>query len=53
MGIGAFASRTFMRDLGGDVEVDSQPGEGTRFRLHFPDAVWVDRDAATTTEEQV
>lgn len=53
MGIGAFEARTFMRDLGGDVEVDSRPGEGTRFRLHFPDAVWIDRDAATTTEEQV
>ncbi len=53
MGIGAFEARTFMRDLGGDVEVDSRPGEGTRFRLRFPAAVRVERGAAAGTEERV
>jgi len=52
MGIGAFEARTFMRDLGGDAEVDSRPGEGTRFRLRFPAAIRVERGPAAATEEQ-
>jgi putative PEP-CTERM system histidine kinase len=36
MGIGAYEIREFMKGLGGDVTVDSQPGAGTRFRLAFP-----------------
>lgn len=52
MGIGAFEARTFMRDLGGDAEVDSQPGEGTRFRLRFPAAIRVERGSVAATEEQ-
>jgi putative PEP-CTERM system histidine kinase len=36
MGIGAYQAREFARSLGGDVEVDSQPGAGTRFSLILP-----------------
>ncbi|HYW76318.1 MAG TPA: XrtA/PEP-CTERM system histidine kinase PrsK [Gammaproteobacteria bacterium] len=38
MGIGAYQAREFARGAGGDVEVDSEPGRGTRFRLWFPAA---------------
>jgi len=36
MGIGAHEAREFARAAGGDVEVDSRPGRGTRFSLRFP-----------------
>ena len=37
MGIGAFQIREYMRSLGGDVEVQSAPGKGTRLSLVFAD----------------
>jgi signal transduction histidine kinase len=41
MGIGAFESREYIQELGGQLEVSSQPGQGTVFRivlrLHRPD----------------
>ncbi|MEZ5498995.1 MAG: PEP-CTERM system histidine kinase PrsK [Steroidobacteraceae bacterium] len=36
MGIGAFQIREYMRSIGGDVQVNSQPGVGTRFLMLFP-----------------
>ncbi|MCG5517339.1 MULTISPECIES: XrtA/PEP-CTERM system histidine kinase PrsK [unclassified Ectothiorhodospira] len=36
MGIGAFESREFIRALGGDLEVWSEPGKGSRFRITIP-----------------
>ena len=36
MGIGAYQIREYMRSLGGDVEVTSSPGSGTRLTLVFP-----------------
>jgi two-component system CheB/CheR fusion protein len=36
MGIGLAAAREYARLLGGDVEVDSEPGKGTTFRLSLP-----------------
>lgn len=36
MGIGAYECRETLRALGGDIEVDSEPGRGTRFRLRLP-----------------
>jgi putative PEP-CTERM system histidine kinase len=36
MGIGAYESFQYVRDLGGRVEVDSAPGAGTRIRLFLP-----------------
>ena len=38
MGIGVYESREIVYALGGDIEVFSQPGEGTRFKLTFPPA---------------
>ncbi|MFT4614356.1 MAG: putative PEP-CTERM system histidine kinase, partial [Bacteroidia bacterium] len=36
MGIGAFESRDFIRSLGGDIKVQSIPGEGSLFRVSIP-----------------
>ena len=36
MGIGAFQVREYVRGLGGDVEVQSSPGSGTRFDIILP-----------------
>jgi putative PEP-CTERM system histidine kinase len=36
MGIGAYECRETVRALGGQLEVDSTPGRGTRFRLSLP-----------------
>ena len=36
MGIGAFESRDFVRSLGGDISVTSNPGEGSLFRVYIP-----------------
>jgi putative PEP-CTERM system histidine kinase len=38
-GIGAFQAREIMRDLGGDIEVRSKPGQGTTFILMLPEFV--------------
>lgn len=46
MGIGAYQARSFMRSLGGDIEVSSTPGQGSRFRLLFPSPT----DAETNTD---
>lgn len=36
MGIGAYQAREFARSIGGDVEVRSDPGRGTRFLFDLP-----------------
>lgn len=36
MGIGAFQVREYLRSLGGEVEVQSSPGSGTRFDIILP-----------------
>lgn len=36
MGIGVHEAREFVRSLGGDVHVQSRPGEGTIFRILLP-----------------
>ena len=38
LGIGAYQARTMMRELGGDIEVESKPGEGTTVSLLLPAA---------------
>lgn len=38
MGVGAYQAREFVRSVGGDVDVNSTPGEGTRFVLRIPAA---------------
>ncbi len=36
MGVGAYETREYVRSLGGHIEVTSEPGKGTSFRLHIP-----------------
>jgi signal transduction histidine kinase len=36
MGIGAYQAREYVRSLGGNVEVQSSPGQGTRFAVTLP-----------------
>jgi signal transduction histidine kinase len=36
MGIGAYESFRYIQDLGGRIEVISEPGRGSLFRLVFP-----------------
>ena len=39
MGIGAYQAREFIRSVGGDINVASQPGVGTTFTIRLPLAV--------------
>lgn len=36
MGIGVYESAQYLASLGGDIQVDSQPGKGTRVRVRLP-----------------
>lgn len=36
MGIGAYECKSYVQELGGDITVDSLPGQGSRFTLRFP-----------------
>lgn len=36
MGIGSYESHQYVRELGGSIEVDSSPGEGTRMLVRLP-----------------
>ena len=36
MGIGVYEAREVARGLGGSLDVESQPGEGTKFSLTIP-----------------
>ncbi|NTV70758.1 MAG: PEP-CTERM system histidine kinase PrsK [Azonexaceae bacterium] len=36
MGIGAYESAQYIRELGGDMQVDSEPGKGTRITVTLP-----------------
>ncbi|MEK7322283.1 MAG: XrtA/PEP-CTERM system histidine kinase PrsK [Pseudomonadota bacterium] len=42
MGIGAYETREFVREMGGQLDVESRPGIGTTFRIQLPLG---DRDA--------
>jgi signal transduction histidine kinase len=46
MGIGAYQVREYIRLLGGDVEVQSSPGQGTRFAVSLPLSQSQDASAA-------
>ena len=47
MGIGAYQARESVRQMGGRVEVLSQPGHGTRFRIYLKSAVVEGADELT------
>jgi putative PEP-CTERM system histidine kinase len=51
MGIGAFESRDFVRSLGGDISVQSTPGQGSLFRVHIPSAKNATAEHANTALE--
>ena len=36
MGVGAYEAREFVRAQGGEIEVSSTPGKGSRFRIRLP-----------------
>lgn len=36
MGIGAYESAQYIRELGGEIQVDSKPGKGTRMTVILP-----------------
>jgi len=36
MGIGAYQAREYVRQIGGQIEVSSTPGSGTRFEIRLP-----------------
>jgi len=50
MGIGAFESREYIRQLGGDISVTSVPGQGTTFRVTVP-RVCSDDDARLAPQQ--
>ena len=36
MGIGAYQAREYVQSLQGSIDVESDPGRGTRFRISLP-----------------
>jgi signal transduction histidine kinase len=44
-GIGAYESRNLIQEMGGRLEVDSRPGEGTTMRVRLPR---VDKEAVNS-----
>ncbi len=36
MGIGAYECKSYVQELGGDITVESRPGQGSRFTLRLP-----------------
>jgi len=47
LGIGAYQARAIMRGLGGDMEVQSSPGQGTTVSLYLPAFVDAERGTAS------
>ncbi len=44
MGIGMYEGREFIRQLGGDIEIQSKPGKGSIIILHIPSSLSHDND---------
>lgn len=47
-GIGAFEARELIRSMGGEMDVESREGVGTRFYIHLPKS----RDATLTSQSE-
>ncbi|HKK14780.1 MAG TPA: XrtA/PEP-CTERM system histidine kinase PrsK [Gammaproteobacteria bacterium] len=50
MGIGAYESREYLRSLGGEIDVTSEPGSGTTFRVALPAEAGVSETGAEQRE---
>lgn len=51
VGLGLWICKTFTHALGGTIHVDSEPGEGTTFRVRFPrDAIAADAQTEASTQ---
>ena len=51
MGIGVFESREYIRSLGGEIQVESTPGEGSLFRILLP-CYACDQEDSTSPEPE-
>jgi two-component system aerobic respiration control sensor histidine kinase ArcB len=49
LGIGLRVVKEFVADLGGEIELDSEPGKGTNFRILLPFKLPLDSPHLTTT----
>lgn len=52
MGIGAYESRTYIHELGGDINVSSKPSVGTTFRVSLPILQQEGQAVATTVLQE-
>lgn len=50
MGIGAFETQQYIREIGGSIAVDSEPGEGTRVAIMLPLVACETRDGIQVVE---
>ena len=48
MGIGAYQARDYVRTLGGELKVDTSPGDGALFTITLP-RLGAEEDIATGT----
>ncbi|PAV27028.1 histidine kinase [Tamilnaduibacter salinus] len=51
MGIGAYQAREYLNEIGGSIDVTSEPGTGSCFSIRFPLASAPRKTAAATDEE--